>query len=204
MSAPGESEKDFRLRLQQTGRERRDELLERVRQRYAARIASLEERIRRAGQAVDREKEQAKQQKLQTAISVGVTLMDVFIGRKGFRRTSLGRATTAARGAGRILKEGQDVGRAQENVQALQQQLAELQAQVAQETEALKTAVDPLTEELETLEVEAAQDGHLRAGPEPGVGPVLAGRTGWDDGGLLRRPRRARGGKVWQTLRRSS
>ena len=153
LSAPGEAEKDFRLRLQQTGRERRDELLEKARQRYAVRIASLQERIRRAAQATDREKEQAKQQKLQTAISVGVTLMDVFIGRKGFRRTSLGRATTAARGAGRILKEGQDVQRAEENVQALEQQLAQLEAQVAGETEALKSAVDPLTEELETLEI---------------------------------------------------
>ena len=153
-SNPGESEKDFRLRLQQSGRERRDQLLERIRQRYTARIASLQERIRRAEQAVDREKEQAKQQKMQTAISVGVTILDAFLGgRKTVRRGTIGRATTAARGAGRILKEGQDVGRAQENVQALQQQLAELEAQVAGESEALKTAVDPLTEELEALEV---------------------------------------------------
>jgi Sec-independent protein translocase protein TatA len=152
-SNPGESERDFRLRLQQTGRERRDQLLERLRQRYTTRIVSLQERIRRAAQTVEREQEQAKQQKLQTAISVGVTLLDAFMGRKAIRRTTLGRATTAARGAGRILKEGQDVGRAEENVQALQQQLAQLEAQVARESEALKTAVDPLSEELEALEV---------------------------------------------------
>jgi hypothetical protein len=153
-SRPGESEKDFRLRLQQSGRERRDQLLERIRQRYAARIGSLQERIRRAEQAVDREKEQAKQQKMQTAISVGVTILDAFLGgRKAVRRGTIGRATTAARGAGRILKEGQDVGRAEENVQALRQQLAELEAQAAGESEALKTAVDPLSEELEALEV---------------------------------------------------
>jgi hypothetical protein len=153
VSAPGESEKDFRIRLQQTGRERRDQLLERLRQRYAARIASLQERIRRAAQASEREKEQAKQQKLQTAISVGVTLLDAFVGRKVFGRSTLGRATTAARGAGRIFKEGQDVQRAEENVQALERQLAELQGQVEQETEALKAAVDPLVEELEALEI---------------------------------------------------
>ncbi len=153
-SQPGESEKDFRLRLQQSGRERRDQLLERTRQRYAARITSLQERIRRAEQAVDREKEQAKQQKMQTAISVGVTILDAFLGgRKAVRRSTIGRATTAARGAGRILKEGQDVGRAQENVQALQQQLQELEAQAARESEALKSAVDPLSEDLEALEV---------------------------------------------------
>jgi hypothetical protein len=153
VSDPGESERDFRVRLQQTGHERRDQLLEQIRRRYAARIASLKERIRRAEQAVEREKEQAKQQKLQTAISVGVTLLDAFVGRKTLGRTTLGRATTAARGAGRALKEGQDVERAEENVQALEQQLAEIEAQVARETEGLKTAVDPLAEELETLEI---------------------------------------------------
>jgi hypothetical protein len=153
-SQPGESEKDFRLRLQQSGRERRDQLLERIRQRYAARVASLRERIRKAELAVDREKEQARQQKMQTAISVGVTILDAFLGgRKAVRSGTIGRATTAARSAGRILKEGQDVGRAQDNVQALQQQLAELEAQVTRESEALKSAVDPLSEELETLEV---------------------------------------------------
>jgi hypothetical protein len=153
VSDPGESERDFRIRLQQTGHERRDQLLEQIRRRYAARIASLQDRIRRAEQAVDREKEQARQQKLQTAISVGVTLLDAFVGRKTVGRTTLGRATTAARGAGRILKERQDVGRAEENVQAMMQQLAEIEAQVARETEELRNAVDPLAEELETLEI---------------------------------------------------
>jgi hypothetical protein len=153
VSNPDESEKEFRIRLQQMGRERRDELLERVRRRYAARIASFQERIRRAAQASEREREQAKQQKLQTAISVGVTLLDAFVGRKSFGRTTLGRATTAARGAGRILKEGQDVERAEENVKALERQLSELEGQVAQETESLRTAVDPQVEELETLEI---------------------------------------------------
>ena len=113
----------------------------------------LQERIRHASQASEREKQQATQQKLQTAISVGVTLLDAFMGRKTFGRTTLGRATTAARGAGRILKEGQDVQRAEENLQAMERQLAELQGQVTQETEALKTAVDPLAEELEALEI---------------------------------------------------
>jgi hypothetical protein len=153
VSDPAESERDFRIRLQQTGHERRDQLLEQIRRRYAARITSLQDRIRRAEQAVDREKEQARQQKLQTAISVGVTLLDAFVGRKTVGRTTLGRATTAARGAGRILKEKQDVGRAEENVQAMAQQLAEIEAQVARESEDLKNAVDPLAEELETLEI---------------------------------------------------
>jgi len=43
--------------------------------------------------------------------------------------STLGRATTAARGPAVCSKERQDVGRAQDNVEALQAQLADLEAE---------------------------------------------------------------------------
>ncbi len=149
VSMPGESERDFRIRLQQLSHEKRDELVEKLRQKYASKIASLEDRIRRAENAVTREVEQAKQQKLQTAISLGTTLLGAFLGRKALSHSTIGRATTAARGASRAMKEAQDVKRAEETAQILQQQLAELQEQLATEIEQVKSSVDPMTENLE-------------------------------------------------------
>jgi len=73
VSRPGESERDFRVRLQQLAREQRDLLVEGLRRKYAPRNASLQERLRRAQQAVEKQAEQAKQAKFQTAISVGST-----------------------------------------------------------------------------------------------------------------------------------
>jgi hypothetical protein len=134
-SQPNESEGEFRIRLQQASREQRDQLLEGLRKKYAPKIAALQERIRRAEQAVARESEQVKQQGVQTVISIGATLLGAFLGRKTVSTSTLGRATTAARGAGRVLKERQDVGRAQENVEALQQQLADLEAEFKAEAE---------------------------------------------------------------------
>lgn len=153
VSEPGESERDFRIRLQMIAREKRDELVEQLRQKYASKIASLEDRIRRAEDAVEREQEQAKQQKLQTAISFGTTLLGAFMGRKAISRSTIGKATTAARGASRAVKEAQDVKRAEENVQEYQQQLSELQEQLANEIEQVKTSIDPMTENLESYEL---------------------------------------------------
>ena len=51
-SNPGESERDFRVRLQQLAREHRDNAVEKLRQRYAPKIAKLEERKRRTEQVV--------------------------------------------------------------------------------------------------------------------------------------------------------
>jgi len=153
VSEPGESEKDFRIRLMQASREKRDQQVERLRQKYAPKIAALQDRIRRAEQAVDREKAQATQQKLSTAISFGATLLTALTGRKTVSQSTLGRASTAARGAGRTVKEAQDVARAKENVEALGKKLEDLQALLDRETEEVITATDPLAETLETSEV---------------------------------------------------
>jgi Sec-independent protein translocase protein TatA len=66
---------------------------------------------------------------------------------------SVGRATTAARGAGRVLKERQDVGRASDTVETVRAQQAELEAQLQAEVAALQAQADPLTESLETVSV---------------------------------------------------
>jgi hypothetical protein len=150
-SNPGESERDFRVRLQQRAREQRDETAEKLRQKYAPKIAALEEKSRRAQQAVDREAEQAKGQKLQTAISFGATLLSSFMGRKAVSLTTLGRATTAARSVGRSMKEAEDVGRAQETVAAINEQMAALDAQFKAETADLEKSIDPQTEPLEKI-----------------------------------------------------
>ena len=153
VSNPDELERDFRVRLQQLVREQRDLAADKLRQRYAPKIAALEERLRRAEQAVEREAEQAKSQKMQTAISFGTTLLSSFLGRKAVSVSTLGRATTAARGVGRSMKEARDVDRAEETVAAVRQQLADLDAQFKAETEAIEKAVDPQTESLETIAI---------------------------------------------------
>lgn len=152
-SLPSESERDFRIRLQQIAHEERDVMVEKIRKKYAPKIVTLQDRIRRAELSVEREAEQAKQSKLQTAISVGATLIGAFLGRKVVSRSSVGRATTAIRGAGRAVKEAKDVGRAQDNVEALQDRLMDLEAEFEVETEKLVGGNDPLTETFERVTI---------------------------------------------------
>ena len=61
LSQPGEAERDFRIRLQQAAREERDQLAESLKQKYAAKFASLAERKRRAEVAVEQQKSQQSQ-----------------------------------------------------------------------------------------------------------------------------------------------
>ncbi len=151
VSKPGESERDFRVRLQTSAREQRDAATEAIRQKHAGRLAMLQDRIRRAQDAVQRESSQATAQTLQTAISFGATLLGAFMGRKAISASTIGRATTAARGVGRTMKETGDVRRAGETVQQLQAELAELEEQVRGETAAVAAKYDTGALALQTV-----------------------------------------------------
>jgi hypothetical protein len=125
-SHPGETEGDFRVRVQHALREQRDEAVEALRAKQAPKLAALDEKIRKAGQTVQRESQQASEQKMSTAVSFGATVMGALLGRKAVSLSTLGRATTAARGVSRMGREAQDVARAQATLDTLTAQREEL------------------------------------------------------------------------------
>jgi hypothetical protein len=142
-SAPGETEGDFRARLGLLLREKRDAAVEDLRRRQAPKLATLDDRIRRAEDKLAREQDQLKQQKLNTALSVGTSILGALFGRKTISAGTIGRATTAARSAGRIGRESQDVDRADESLAVLQQRREALQAEIEAEAAKIAESLDP-------------------------------------------------------------
>jgi hypothetical protein len=155
-STVGESERDFRIRLQQMAREQRDAATDALRKKYETKMASLQEQLRRSQQVVERESEQAKQAGLQTAISLGATVLGAFLGGSGISGT-IGRASTTARGVSRSVKEKQDIDRAKETSVSIQERLRQMEADFKADAEALAQKMDPLTETLETISVKPAK-----------------------------------------------
>ena len=159
VSNAGEREGDFRVRLQQAARERRDAAVTRLRQKYAPKVAQFQERLRRAQQSVEKEQQQSSEQKTQAAISIGASVLGALFGRKTLSASNVGRATTAARGMGRIARESQDIARAQQNVAAIQEQLSELEASVQAEIAGLDATYHPQTEPLDTVSLKPKRAG---------------------------------------------
>ena len=151
VSGPGESERDFRIRLADAAREERDERTEKLREKYTKKLQTLEDRIRRAEQKVEVQKEQARDQKLKTVVSLGSTILGAFLGRKTFSSTNMRKASSAVRGFGRSAKESQDVERAEEDLQVLQGRYLEMEQELQDEIEALEERFDAQNEELEVL-----------------------------------------------------
>ena len=153
ISEPGEAEGAFRVRLTDQARQKRDKKADALRQKYSRRVARLEDRIRRAMQKLDKEKEQVGSQRMKTAISLGATVLSAFLGRKSVSRSSLGRATTTARSFERGSKEKADVARAEQNIAALQTQLDDLNRELEGELDSLEDRFDALADELEETAV---------------------------------------------------
>jgi hypothetical protein len=151
LSAPDESERDFRIRLGSDAREARDAALAKVREKYASKVATAQDRIRKAEQAVQVQAEQSSGAKIGAALSVGATIFGALLGRKAVSASTLGRATTAARGMGKVGKEAQDVTRATENVNALREQLAAVESDMAADLQQVSAAWDLTNEPFERV-----------------------------------------------------
>jgi ribosomal protein L12E/L44/L45/RPP1/RPP2 len=114
----------------QRTREQRDAAVEKLRTQYAPKLRRLQEKVRNAEQVVQREEGQARGAKTQTAISAGATILDALLGRK-ISRTSMGRATTTARGAQRAMQQEQDVKAAKEDLESAQAEYERLEDELA-------------------------------------------------------------------------
>jgi hypothetical protein len=150
-SNPGESEGDFRVRVTQAAREKRDQTVENLRRKYGPKIDALDERIRRAQQRVEKEKADVRQVGLQTAVSLGATLLGAFMGRKTFSVGNISRASNTIRTGMRTAKERSDISAASESLDVLLRQKTDLEAELDSEIKTLEATTDPLLQQIETV-----------------------------------------------------
>ena len=150
-SAPGETEREFRARLSQMMRERRDDEVEKLRAKYAPKIATLQDRLMRSQQAVERERQESQASTMSAAIDVGASVLGAMFG--GRRRSMATAARTAVRGAGRYNKESGDVARAEETAQAIAAQLDDLEQRFHDEADGIQRQMNAANEPLEQVSV---------------------------------------------------
>jgi len=146
-----ESEGDFRVRLSQAARQERDARVEKLRAKFAPKLAQIRERLRRAQQKVEKEESQASQAGLQSMLSAGASLLGAFLGRKVVSAANVNRAASAARAGGRASREKHDVTLAEEDVRQYQEQHADLESQFEVEAGAIQDLVNPESLPLEEI-----------------------------------------------------
>ena len=185
-STPGEDERAFRIRLGQVAREARDaqkDALTRAVPEEARRAREADGH--RSKTAIDREEAQASQRKTDTLVRVGTTLLGAFLGRRSARST-LSQVGVTARSAGRMSKEASDVKRAEEKLDALQAEYADLDAQLQREMDDIDLEGGPETDDARDGRDQGQADRDARPRGRARVGAVRQGRRRPADAGVAR------------------
>ncbi len=161
-SEPGETEGQFRTRLQILANERRDAAVAKIRQRYASKAATLENRLLRAEQSIEREQQQASAQNVSTAISFGTAILGAVLGRKRLSATTASKLGTAMNRAGGARKQAGDVARARETADKVRADLVELNSALELEVAGLGQAFSAQDEKLVEIPIRPkATDIHI-------------------------------------------
>ena len=152
-SHASESEGDFRARIALNLREKRDAEVERIRKQYGPRLTTLQAQAERAQQKMAAEKAQLSQQKIQTVLSVGATILGAFMGRKVISSTNISRVATAARSVGKISHESQDVDQASGSLESIQQRMNDLQTELEQQIATVQGQYEPAAAVISSIKV---------------------------------------------------
>jgi len=162
-SRPDESERDFHMRLQQAAREARDAEVDELTAKYEKRLDALRTRLDQAEATAASKRADASSRTTETVVSVGESLLGVFLG----KRRSPGRAASTALSKNRQRAQARMAAeRAEETAEALKEQMAALEAELRTETEALKSRWEEAlasTEEVKITPRRTDVDVHLCA-----------------------------------------
>ena len=158
LSQVNEDERDFKIRLQHVAHEARDEAIEVLKKKYATRISTLEDRLRRAQQAVEKQSALSNQKKMDAFVSAGTAIFAALYGRKTVSATSVSRVGSAVKSTSKALKSGQGIGQAQETLQSVQEQLNTLSLDLENQVMKISEDFDVSFEQLEEVEIRATSN----------------------------------------------
>jgi hypothetical protein len=147
-SQPGETEREFKMRLTQMAREKRDEKVDELNEKYEKKIRKLENKLEREEIKLDKKEAKAGARKREIAVSVGESVLGMFMGRRSTR------AASTALSKYRQSKMAQmDVKEAEEKVEALLEEIKMLEDELKEEAADITEHWDNALEEIEEIPI---------------------------------------------------
>jgi len=147
-SKPGETEREFRMRLQQIARERRDEEIDEINERFEEKIDRLEDKLRREEADLAQREADVSARKRETLVSVGESVVGMFLGRRSYRM-----ASTALSKQRQAAKAKLQLEEAREDVTELEEDIQELEAELREDVEAARERWENALTDLDEYEV---------------------------------------------------
>jgi hypothetical protein len=147
-SGPDEPERDFHVRLNQAIREHRDAEIDRLTEQFRRRIDPLADRIRAAEVALEHQKSTEKSRQTEFLVSVGESLLGMFMGRRSYRTASSSVSRYRQKSAA-----GQAVEKSEVRIETLRQDLATVEEELRRKVDELTARWERAGKELETVSI---------------------------------------------------
>jgi hypothetical protein len=147
-SRPDESERQFKIRVAQAAREKRDAEVDKLKSRYQTKLDRLAKRLEREEVELEEDKAEYSARKQEEMVSGAETVLGIF-GIFG-RRKSISSAMTKRR---MTTKAKLDVKESEEEIARLQKEIEEMEAELKEEAQAIADRWDEMLDDLETYEV---------------------------------------------------
>ena len=139
ISKQNESLTDFKIRLQDRLNEKIDEEIEKLQTKFKKLDDSLDDKLNKLYEKLEKEEQQASSTTTETLISIGSSLLGAFFGKSLLNKTNIGKVATSAKGAGKIIKERNDVKYVEQEIDEIQLDIKELEKNLEIEIEKINT-----------------------------------------------------------------
>jgi len=152
-SRPGDSEADFRVRIADHMREKKEDAAEKLLAKFKVKRERLEKKLNTALVKIEKEKGDVTAKTTDTLLSIGTAVLGAFFGRKALSSSTITKTASGIRKAGQVAKEKGDVQRAQEAVADIENMIQVLNEEQVEMLEKLVDQYDPAQVEIETFAI---------------------------------------------------
>ncbi|MGC9468779.1 MAG: hypothetical protein ACP5HS_09315 [Anaerolineae bacterium] len=145
-SKPGESEREFHMRVSQAARELRDAEVDKIEERHRSKLNTLEDRLRSAQATLEKREADARLRKQDALITAGETVLSLFSG----RRRSI---SAAARKVSKATTVKSDIAAAEDKVEDVEADIQEMKETLKKETDAIVAEWEAALDEFEEVAI---------------------------------------------------
>ncbi len=143
---PEDRERDFRLRIMQAARERRDEEVDKLQAKYEKRLDKLEAKLRKLERELAEDQAEYEARKREALLTTGETVLSFFLGRRR-------RITTIATKQRLAAKAKREIEETRQEIAEVRQDIEELEAELEEAVNEIRRKWDAALDDIEEIEL---------------------------------------------------
>ena len=152
-SSLGQNKRDFLIEVEDKLRELRDEGVEKLQKKFQSDYDKLQVKFATLEMKLKKEEAEVSSKVTDTIISIGLTVMSAFFGKKAISATTISKGATSLNKGKAILKERADVANAQQLIENIQADAQALESLFKEDISALQEALHIKNYPLQTLDI---------------------------------------------------